>query len=199
MTIKAVIFDMDGTITQPLLDFDLIRDEMGIDRNAGSILEVLDEMSPERRKQALAVLERHEDRAAELSTLNYNAKETLDALRKASIKIGILTRNKRLNVSAVTNKHDLSFDAVCSREDGPAKPDAFGVQHLCSIFNVKTTETIVVGDYLDDLLCAKAAGATAVLINTHKHAQQFSQHADFTIDTLDEIINIIQNLSTEGV
>lgn len=199
MMIKAAIFDMDGTITEPLLDFDLIRQEMGFAHDTGSILEMMEEMSPEQRQRAFAILEKHEDNAARLSTLNSKAKETLDALRKASIKIGVLTRNKRENVTRVAEKHDLLFDAVCAREDGPAKPDAFGVHHLCDIFNVKPSQTVVVGDYLHDLLCAKAAGAIAVLIRTHQKADQFSQHADFTIDRLDEIISIIQNDTTEGV
>jgi FMN phosphatase YigB (HAD superfamily) len=30
MHVKAVIFDLDGTITQPCLDFSLIRREMGM-------------------------------------------------------------------------------------------------------------------------------------------------------------------------
>ena len=40
MPIRAVIFDLDGTITQPYLDFDGIREEMGLEKNGGPILEL---------------------------------------------------------------------------------------------------------------------------------------------------------------
>ena len=45
MSIKAVIFDLDGTITEPYFDFDAIRDEMGLDRNSGPVLETMQRMS----------------------------------------------------------------------------------------------------------------------------------------------------------
>ena len=80
---------------------------------------------------------------------------------KRGIRIGILTRNKRDNVLAVADKHGLKFDAVVGREEGPVKPDAFGVQYLCKQFGIKPQEALVVGDYLFDLLCARAAGAVA--------------------------------------
>ena len=35
MQIKAVIFDLDGTITQPFFDFDAIRKEMGFPPTPG--------------------------------------------------------------------------------------------------------------------------------------------------------------------
>ena len=197
--IRAVIFDMDGTITQPLLDFDLIRQEIGLPGDTGNILEMIDKMPPEQKKQAHDILEKHEDLAAQLSVLNGNVGETLKALRKASIKIGILTRNKRSNVTLVAEMHNLKFDAVYAREDGPVKPDAFGVHQLCDTFNVAPADTVVVGDFLHDLLSAKAAGAIAVLIRTHSKADEYSEYADFSIEQFDEIIDIIQNFTTEGV
>ena len=42
MAIEAVIFDLDGTLTQPFLDFDKMRTEMGLPRDAGPILEALE-------------------------------------------------------------------------------------------------------------------------------------------------------------
>jgi len=42
MPIKAVIFDLDGTITRPYFDFDAIREEMGLDRNSGPVLEAME-------------------------------------------------------------------------------------------------------------------------------------------------------------
>src|SRR6476660_3207252 len=65
---RAILFDMDGTLTEPMLDFPRIKAEMGIgDR---PILEALAEMDGERRAAAEAVLHRHEELAAAESKLN---------------------------------------------------------------------------------------------------------------------------------
>jgi HAD superfamily hydrolase (TIGR01509 family) len=192
MSVKAVIFDLDGTITQPFFDFDAIRKEMGLDKNSGPILESMQKMSPRQRKDAEKILNYHEQRAVIESKLNDGAKETLEALRRAKIKIGILTRNKQSNALAIARKHGLQFDAVVDRNDGPVKPDAFGVLQICEKFGVKPEETLMVGDYLFDLQCAKAAGAAAVLLTNHERADEFAEYADFCIETIDQILEIIK-------
>ncbi len=73
------------------------------------------------------------------------------------------------------------------------KPHAFGVLHLCGRFAVQPAEAMVVGDYLFDLLCARAAGAIAVLIANHDRAAEFAPHADFTVQTLHELLPIVDN------
>jgi HAD superfamily hydrolase (TIGR01549 family) len=191
MPIRAVIFDLDGTITQPYLDFDVIREEMGLDRNGGPILEAMAKMTPQQRQQAEAILHCHEERAVAESTLNAGARETLAALQARGIPIGILTRNRKDNAWAVAHKHGLHFDAVVGREDGPVKPDSFGVLHLCREFAVAPAQTLLVGDYLFDLLCARAAGAIPVLLTNHERAPEFARYADFAVAGLLELLPII--------
>jgi len=192
MSVKAVIFDLDGTITQPYFDFDVIREEMGLDRNSGPVLETIKKMPAKQRQRAEGILHRHEQRAVTESKLNVGARQTLSALREAGIRIGVLTRNRRSNALAVAEKHGLKFDAIVDREDGPVKPDAFGVLQICRQFGVKPEETLVVGDYLFDLLCARAAGAVAVLLVNNQRAHEFAEHADFTIENIDQILQIIE-------
>lgn len=199
MCIKAVIFDMDGTLTEPMLDFDQIREDMGVRREAGPILEILEEMSESDRVIAEKVLCEHEDKAAVGSELNDHVRQTLESIKNASIKMGILTRNTRRNVVTVLKKHNLAFDGVFAREDGPAKPDAYGVNSLCDKFGVKAAETIVVGDFEHDIISAKAAGAVAILFKTHKNAEFFAEKADFVIDRFDEVLNIINIINNREV
>jgi HAD superfamily hydrolase (TIGR01549 family) len=191
MHIKAVIFDLDGTITQPFFDFDAIRREMGYPLDAGPILELMEKMTQQQRDEAERILQVHEEKAVAESMLNPGAKETLEELRKRRILIGILTRNKRDNAFAVAEKHGLKFDAVVGREDGPVKPDAFGVLHLCEKFAIMPQESLVVGDYLFDLLCARSAGAIPVLLKNHHKADEFSQYADFVIENIADLLKII--------
>jgi HAD superfamily hydrolase (TIGR01509 family) len=193
MSIKAVIFDLDGTITQPYFDFDAIREEIGLARDSGPLLESMEKMTPQQRQKAEKILLRHEEKAVVESKLNRGAKKTLSTLRKAGVRIGVLTRNKRDNASAIARKHNLKFDAVIGREEGPVKPDAFGVLQLCRQFGVGPDETLLVGDYLFDLLCARAAGACAVLLTNHRQANDFAEHADFCIENITEILEIVAN------
>lgn len=197
MPIKAVIFDLDGTITQPYFDFDAIREEIGLARDSGPLLESMEKMNPQLRRKAEKILFIHEQKAVIESKLNAGAEQTLSALRAADIHIGILTRNKRGNAYAIAQKHKLKFDAVIGREDGPVKPDAFGVIELCRQFGVKPQETLLVGDYLFDLLCAKAAGAIPVLLANHNQAGDFAKYADFSIENIDGILEIIANNNCE--
>ncbi len=192
MSIKAVIFDLDGTITQPYFDFDAIREEMGLDRNSGPVLESVQNMLPEQRKNAEKILHSHERRAVIESKLNPGAKETLDALCKAGISIGILTRNRRSNALAIADKHGLKFDVVVGRDEGPVKPDAFGVLRICNQFDVEPQETLLVGDYLFDLLSAKSAGAVAVLLTNNTQVPDFAEHADFCIENIRQVLQIVE-------
>jgi len=193
MSIKAVIFDLDGTITQPYLDFDAIRADMGLAKDSGPVLESMQKMDAGERRRVEEILHKHEQRAVTESTLNPGAKETLESLRRDGILIGILTRNLRENALAISRKHRLHFDAVIGREDGPAKPDAFGVLQICRQFGVEPEETMLVGDYLFDLLCARAAGSVGVLLTNHKTAEEFAEHADFCVEKISDILQIIND------
>jgi len=197
MKIKAVIFDLDGTITEPYLDFDSLRKEIGLAADAGPLLEAMETMSDAERKKTEEILYKHEQAAIEHSTLNKGAAETLKKLRQMKIPIGILTRNTSANASAVAEKHNIKFDAVFDRNDGPVKPDPFGVKMLCKHFNVLPQEAIVVGDYLFDLQCAKAAGAISVWMKNSAKTDKFSEFADFTIDSLTEILDIMDGRKDE--
>lgn len=191
MPIRAVIFDLDGTITQPYFDFDAIREEIGLPRDGGPILEAMERMTVQERQRAERILHDHETKALDASQLNVGAKETLESLRARGVHVGVLTRNLKQNAHAIAERHDLHFDAVVGREDGPVKPDAFGVRHLCQQFDVEPCETLLVGDYLFDLQCARAAGAVPVLIANHPQASRFAAEADFQITQLDQILQII--------
>ena len=113
--IKAVVFDLDGTITAPALDFTRIKQEIGT--GDGPLLETMEEMTPKERKRAEEILERHEERAAVDSELNPGVRELFRFLKTQGIKTAILTRNSRRSTQIVLEKHGLEVDEVAARED----------------------------------------------------------------------------------
>jgi HAD superfamily hydrolase (TIGR01509 family) len=192
MPIRAVIFDLDGTITQSYLDFDVIRQEIGIGAEGGPILEAMETMDAQQRAHALRILDRHEEQAIEASTLNRDVHRVLEYLRRQQMSVGVLTRNTKVNAEAVVRKHGLNFDAIVGRDEAPVKPDPAGVLLLCRQFGVQPETALVVGDYLFDILSARAAGAVSVLLDVKKTLCEFTQHADFTIENLGELLHIVE-------
>ena len=192
MKIAAVIFDLDGTITRPYLDFNQICAEIGDVQ--GPLLEAMEIMTPADRQRAEDILHRHELDAAENSRLNPHVPELLQRLKDQKRRIGIVTRNRLDSVRRVCRMHNLVFDGISTREDGPAKPHPFAVLHVCAQLNVTPQRSLVVGDYLFDLQSARRAGAKSILYRSQQHSHGHEREADFVIDDLNELTEIITNL-----
>ncbi len=192
MKIAAVIFDLDGTITKPYLDFNQIRAEIGSVQ--GPLLEAMVKMNPADRLRAEEILHRHELDAAENSQLKPHIPELLQLLHDQNRQLGIVTRNRLDSVQRVCRIHNLVFDGISTRDDGPAKPHPFAVLHVCEQLNVTPQQSVVVGDYLFDLQSARRAGAKSVLYRSQQHSLGHEHEADFVIDDLNELPNLIAAL-----
>jgi HAD superfamily hydrolase (TIGR01509 family) len=163
----AVIFDLDGTLTEPLLDFDAMRAEIGLP--PGPILEQLAHADAPTRARADEILRRHEREAISCATLADGCAELLAHLKTRGIPAAILTRNVREVVDTFSRMFGFTFAAVYTREDGPHKPSPAGVFALCQKMGVPPAETLVVGDYKFDILAGRDAGcATALVLGAHR-------------------------------
>ncbi|MDY6913143.1 MAG: HAD family hydrolase [Planctomycetota bacterium] len=181
----AVIFDMDGTLIEPLLDFAAIRAELGIASRDG-IIEALEAMPPARRRRASAQLERWELAAARRASLREGAAQMLLAVQQAGLKTALLTRNARRAMQTVLSRFELTFDLAWSREDGPIKPEPDGILRACRRLGVRPERTACVGDFRYDIVAANAAGAVSVLL-APKDGCEFADQADFVINRLAEL------------
>lgn len=185
----AILFDMDGTITEPMLDFPTIKAEMGI--GTQPILEALAAMSPESRAAAEAVLLRHEQDAAENSTLNQGCRELLDWLRRHSIRTALVTRNSRLSVQTVVRRHRLEFDALVTREDPPFKPDPGPLSLACKRLAVAECDVWMVGDGQYDVQAGCAAGIRTVWIS-HGRSRTFDAVPWLQVRDLPEFRDLLE-------
>jgi HAD superfamily hydrolase (TIGR01509 family) len=159
----AILFDMDGTLTEPMLDFPRIKAEMGI--GPVPILETLATMPAEARSIAEAVLLRHEAEAAERSRLNPGCEELLAWLADRKIKTALITRNSRLSVSRLIARHRLEFSVLISREDAPPKPQPAPLLLACRRLGVSYERCWMIGDGSHDIEAAAAAGMRSVWIS----------------------------------
>src|SRR5580658_321721 len=96
---RAILFDMDGTLTTPVLDFPKIRAELGV--GPGPILESLARLDQTRRDQAEAKLHCIEDGAAKNSVLNEGFRDLLAWLAANGLPTALITRNSRLSAQTV--------------------------------------------------------------------------------------------------
>ncbi|MFI5379825.1 MAG: HAD family hydrolase, partial [Tepidisphaerales bacterium] len=159
---RAILFDLDGTLTEPLLDFAQIRREMGVE--AFGILEALETFPAERRNEAEQVLLRHERTAAERSRLNPGCRELLELL-DGRLRRAVITRNSRESAERVCGIHGLTFDLVIAREFGLFKPSPEPVLHACTALGVDPADAWMVGDGRFDVEAGLAAGARTVWVS----------------------------------
>jgi HAD superfamily hydrolase (TIGR01549 family) len=187
---QGVIFDMDGTVIEPLLDFAAIRATLNIAPDAG-ILEEIEAMEPDRADQARQWLEDQELDAARRAQLTAGADQTIRTIRRAGLKTALLTRSTRPAMQTVLQRYpQLHFDLTWSREDGPIKPEPDGIVRACAQLGIDPKRTVCVGDFLYDIVAAARAEAVSVLLAPNG-PPEFADAADYVITHLDDLPGIL--------
>lgn len=171
--VRGVVFDLDGTLVLQRIDFEALRRDLGIPTGT-PILEAMADMPA----AAWAVLDRHERDAAALAEVLPGVVEFLDRLDALGVPRAILTRNSRAAAETSLTRCGLTgFAAVLSRDDAPFKPDPGGLLQLAATWNVAPAELLMVGDYVYDVRCGRAAGARTALL-TYGRELPFAGDAD---------------------
>jgi HAD superfamily hydrolase (TIGR01549 family) len=164
--IQAVIFDMDGTLTRPYLDFPAIRAAIGIGEPLLENMMALPH-GPD-RDRAFAILDRFEEEAADASELNDDTLDVLGFLATRRIPSALVTRNSRRSTDRVLKKHALSFRVVVTREDAPAKPRPEPLWLICDKLGVRPGHALMVGDFKFDIVAGRNAGTRTALLTNGK-------------------------------
>ena len=199
MTLRGIIFDMDGTLVDSGLDFAAIRHDIGLS-DEQPILEGIEAIpgDPE-RKQATEILRQHEHIGATQATPFPGVTELLARLDQLEILTGVLTRNSRHATEMTFNRLGWTFAAVLTREDAPAKPDPTGVLAICNDWNLSPADVLFVGDYLFDLQAGHNAGTRAALFvpgarQSPDSLPEYAEQADWVVTGYDELTVIIDHL-----
>ena len=186
---KYWLFDMDGTLTHAMHDFDAMRAELGLPAGV-PILEELAAMEPAAAAIKHRELDEMELRMAADATPQPGSVELLEYLRHQGARIGIVTRNGREIADATLKACGLDgfFDkqSIISRDCCTAKPDPAGVKLLLSRWDGEAAEAVMVGDYLFDLQAGHSAGTATIHMDV---SGEFSwpDITDFSVQSLTEI------------
>ena len=191
--LEAALFDLDGTLVSSELDFEGIRREAGIESGL-PILEHIDGAEEHEAKRVFDVLDRHEERAAEICALMEGVDELFERLKELGVKTCIITRNSRKSVETVIRRHNLKVDAVVAREDAPPKPSPEPVFLACRLINAAPEKSMLVGDYKFDIQSGRNAGAMTAWLRLPGRSLTDAE-ADYEIDSLLELIPIIEEMS----
>lgn len=191
--IRAVIFDLDGTITAFNLDIKACRTEVikqltkqglpyslfSLKESAFDLLlkvkkylhtEGIDEQQFEKfRKTVFSIVESFELKAAKTTKMFASIPKTLQTLKDMNLKIGLCTISGEKATSYLLERFRLGqfFDAVFTRESvAVVKPHPAHLKAALDVLKVRSHEVLLVGDSVKDMKCARQLDALAVGVTT---------------------------------
>jgi HAD superfamily hydrolase (TIGR01549 family) len=190
---KAVLFDMDGTLTQDTMDLDRLRRDLGMPEGI-AILEAIAKLEAGPRAMAEKTLHDFELNAAMESELNEGCLDLLDWLTARRIGTALITRNTRRSVATVLEKHGLQFEVQITREDGIFKPNPEPLWLACERIGVQPADTWMVGDWKYDIEAANAAGIFSVWLSHGREKRPFAAVPSLVVKDLCELAQRLASL-----
>jgi HAD superfamily hydrolase (TIGR01509 family) len=222
-SIKAVIFDLDGTIASFNLDYKAVRGEvrgyllrMGVPASLlsanESIFEMLEkteifvknsgkpETIKEIRKEALAIAEKYELEAARDTSLLPGANETLKTLKRMGLKIGLFTLSGDKSARYILQRFKLGdfFGVTVPRNKvNYVKPNPEHLEMALKVLGVAPEEAVVVGDSNVDMESAKELKAIAVGLPTGTSTiEQLTRHgANYIMTSITDLPVLIDKIN----
>ncbi|XP_047168763.1 haloacid dehalogenase-like hydrolase domain-containing protein At2g33255 [Vigna umbellata] len=205
--LRGVVFDMDGTLTVPVIDFPAMyravlgdaeylrlkaENPSGID-----ILGHIETWPPHEKHKAYDAIAEVERQGLERLQIMPGASELCAILDSKKIRRGLITRNMKSAVDLFHERFGITFFPALSREFLPYKPDPAPLLHICSLWDVQPNEVIMIGDSLkDDVACGKRAGAFTCLLD-QKGIYDSPEYADvefkpdFKVSSLADVYSIL--------
>jgi len=161
MSVKLVIFDMDGTVFESFLDWTRIKKELNL-KNRNILRSVYRDSQVDHQK--LALLEKYEKENTQKTRPIRGIAEFLSFLRQKQVKVALVTNNNKSNTEYLLNKFRLEFHESVTRESGLWKPDPDAFLYLMNRFSSTAAETISIGDSSYDIEASKRADIPYIFI-----------------------------------
>lgn len=182
--VRALLFDFDGTLIEPSIDFGRMRevvlavvsdyggDPSGIEHLP--VLEIIAQVRPQlegrdgERANAFAeaaqqaILDIELDAADRVQAYR-GVPRMLDRLAARGYGLGIVTRNSRVAVERVLRRIPMSYDVLLTRDDvAQVKPDPRHLSAALEVLGVPAHEAVMCGDHPMDITAGKSVGARTV-------------------------------------
>lgn len=184
------IFDMDGTLTVAIHDFEAIRNDLGLPPGR-PVLETLAGLPFDQAARLRQRLDEIELQLAFQALPQAGAADLLIGLRQRGGRLAILTRNNQRNAQETLRRCGLldlfEPDCILGREAAAPKPSPDGVRQLLAHWEARPDEAVMVGDYRFDLEAGREAGTATVYIDW-VGAGEWSHLADVTVRNLEELL-----------
>jgi phosphoglycolate phosphatase len=224
MVVKAVIFDLDGTIASFNLDYRAVRGDVrsyllrvGIPASLLTVNESIFEMLKKTeiflknsgksadaaegvRNGALAIAEKYELEAARGTGLLPGVNEVLKALKRMGLKIGLFTLSSDKAARYILQRFKLGafFGVTVPRNRvNYVKPNPEHLEMALKVLGVAPEETVVVGDSEVDMESAKELKAIAVGLPAGiSTVEQLTVHgANYIITSITDLPVIIEQIN----
>jgi HAD superfamily hydrolase (TIGR01549 family) len=179
--LKSIVFDLDGTLIDSPLNFDKIRNALGMPEGE-YILEYIESLDDSLRAEKHRILEDIEVEAAKEAVLIEGALQILKLADDLKMPTAIFTRNCRAVTDIVMANFALPVTKVITRNDAKAKPDPEGLNILLESWQQAPSEMLYVGDYRFDVECGKKAGVRTALYTAGKPLED-NYGAEFVFDS----------------
>lgn len=225
--IKAVIFDLDGTLITFTLDVKACRTkviqyltEQGFLSSLFSMKETAFDMLVKTKKylatheieaqnfadikkKVYSIVESFELEATKKTEMFLGVPETLKALKRMNLKIGLCTISGEKATRTVLDRFGLEkfFDAVIVREDvSEVKPNPVHLEAVLDALKVGGQEAVLVGDSVKDIVCTNSLNVLAVGVTTGLSSidDLALSGAHYIASSVNDILNLIMQLNKQS-
>lgn len=210
MSIKLIIFDLDGTLVDSIVDLthalnyatrpfgirersvDEMRDLVGT-----GISIVIDKVIAEEGELKEKVLSRFMEYYGEhlvvYTTLYPGVEETLKLLVKYKKAVVTNKREKFAKRGLEELGMGTYFDSILGSDSvGKKKPSPEPILHLLRKFDLAPDEAVIVGDSEIDMAAGKSAGIRRIGVTYGYRSKESLFDAEFIIDDLRELVGVIE-------
>ena len=213
----GVIFDMDGTLTEPgHIDFKAMRAAAGIPPGADILKHVNAMPDAAARAAAHAAVERCEAEGIERMRLRPHLRPIVAELRERRVRMAIATRNNAKALDRFLEVAELKgcrggggdgtdeeafFSPAMDRDALPVnKPDPAVARKALDEWGMggRPERALFVGDHADDIACGQAAGCATCLIRTPDTTPEALAMADWVVDDLVQVAEIVLGITSRG-
>ncbi|AXE32993.1 phosphoglycolate phosphatase [Chromobacterium phragmitis] len=216
--IKAVAFDLDGTLVDSIPDLadaaNAMRAHLGlppleperIKSHVGDGIASLVHraITDERHAEADGAqwergyrffVQHYREHLADLTTVYPGVRDGLSLLRALKLPLVMITNKSERLAVPLAEQLELRdhFSLIIGGDTLPQKkPSALPLLHCCQVLGIEPNELAMVGDSANDVAAARAAGSAAIAVG-YGYADAAALGADLTVNSIAELYDLMKN------